>query len=141
MVVLHGQMLGKPTSLADARRILRLLSAKTHCVITGVGLVLVGNPPTGFAGDRTRVEHETTLVHFSPLTDAEIEDYLATGECLDKAGAYAIQGYASRFVQGIEGDYFNVMGLPVQRLYQMLREWGVVPTDTPASVGSARQLG
>ncbi len=133
VVAIEGELLGKPTSQADARRMLRLLSGKTHRVITGLAIVLTGSAPGAQAGqprwdpgERSQVEHETTLVHFVPLTEAEIEDYLATGECLDKAGAYAIQGYASRFVRAIEGDYFNVMGLPVCRLYQMLRAWNVV---------------
>ena len=118
MVAIRGEMLGKPASRADARRMLRLLSGKTHRVVTGLALVLTGS------GERLQVEHETTLVHFAPLSEAEIEDYLATGESMDKAGAYAVQGYASRFVRAIEGDYFNVVGLPVSRLCQMLRDWG-----------------
>ncbi len=62
-----------------------------------------------------------------PLSDEEIKDYVASGECMDKAGAYAVQGYASRFVRAIEGDYFNVVGLPISRLYRMLRGWGLMP--------------
>ncbi len=148
IVVIEGELLGKPTSQADARRMLRLLSGETHQVVTGLALVLTGSPPAGQIskprwdqGERSQVEHETTLVHFAPLTDAEIEDYLATGECMDKAGAYAIQGYASRFVRAIAGDYFNVMGLPVCRLYQMLRTWNVVPEKRIPKRASTDPLG
>ncbi len=127
MVAIQDEMLGKPDSREDARRMLRLLSGKTHQVLTGLALVLTGSPEAGLAGGRSKVEHETTLVHFLPLSDEEIEDYLATGEYMDKAGAYAVQGYASRFVRAIEGDYFNVVGLPISRLYRMLRGWGLMP--------------
>ncbi len=91
---------------------LRLLSGRAHQVITGVSLIA-----SGFE----RTEAEITEVRFSPLSDAEIAYYVATGEPMDKAGAYAIQGMASRWVERIDGCYFNVVGLPVPRVYRMLR--------------------
>ena len=106
-------VLGKPENLEDAARMLRLLSGRTHNVITGV--CLIGN-------NFEDVRSETTAVHFSTLSDAEIRDYIATGEPMDKAGAYAIQGAASRWVSKIEGDYSNVVGLPVALVLQILRD-------------------
>ncbi len=140
MVALQDEMLGKPTSLEDARRMLRLLSGKTHRVVTGLALVLTAPTEAGRAGECSRVEHVTTLVHFLPLSDAEIEEYIETGECMDKAGAYAVQGYASRFVRAIEGDYFNVVGLPVSRLYQMLRDWDTLSLQSIPRMASADPL-
>ncbi len=96
---------------------LRVLSGRKHRVITGVCLL-----GAGFEDVRS----ETTVVHFSPLTDAEIRGYIATGEPMDKAGAYAIQGIASRWISRIEGDYFNVVGLPVALVWRMVRERGVL---------------
>jgi septum formation protein len=106
-------VLGKPESAEDAARMLRLLSGRQHHVITGV--CLIGN-------NFEDVRSETTAVHFSTLSDAEIRDYIATGEPMDKAGAYAIQGAASRWVSKIEGDYSNVVGLPVALVLQILRD-------------------
>jgi len=117
VVVVDDQVLGKPRDSEDAARMLRVLSGREHRVITGVCLL-----GAGFED----VLSETTAVHFSPLTDAEIRDYIATGEPMDKAGAYAIQGIASRWISGIEGDYFNVVGLPVGLVWRMLRERGVL---------------
>jgi len=115
VVVVDGQILGKPTDAADAARMLRMLSGREHQVITGVCLVVVGKP---------LVASETTLVTVSEITDKEIADYVASGEPIDKAGAYAIQGIASRWIPRIEGDYSNVVGLPVALVYRMLREKG-----------------
>lgn len=115
-VVLDNQILGKPASEDDARRMLTELSAHEHDVLTGVALVAAG-------GGRTSVAHNVTRVAFRELTEAEINDYVCGGEPMDKAGAYAIQGYASRFVTRIEGSYSNVMGLPVELVDRMLREW------------------
>jgi septum formation protein len=115
VVVAGDQVLGKPSDAEDAVRMLRLLSARQHFVITGVCLI---------RADFEDVRSEKTAVHFTPLTDAEIRDYVATGEPLDKAGAYAIQGRASRWISKIEGDYFNVVGLPVDLVWRMLREHG-----------------
>jgi septum formation protein len=109
------ELLGKPSSPADAVAMLEKLSGRPHDVITGVALVPAG-------GGSVRVAHERTRVYFRPLTRQEIERYAASGEPLDKAGAYAIQGLAGRFVTRIEGCYFNVMGLPLALVDRMLRE-------------------
>jgi septum formation protein len=112
VVVIDGQLLGKPRDAADATRMLRLLSGRKHEVITGVCLVNT---------DQIKVSSETTLVTFDEITDKEIVDYIATGEPMDKAGAYAIQGIASRWIPRIEGDYSNVVGLPVALVWRMLK--------------------
>jgi septum formation protein len=106
-------VLGKPEGEQDAARMLRLLSGRKHHVITGVCLV---------AANFEDVRSETTAVHFAAMSDAEIRDYIATGEPMDKAGAYAIQGAASRWISKIEGDYSNVVGLPVALVLRMLRD-------------------
>ena len=113
-VVIDRHILGKPVDAADARRMLTLLSGRSHEVITGVS---VAGPGDAFIDSRV----ETTTVEFVPLTVAEIEWYVASGEPLDKAGAYAIQGLASRFVTHIHGSYSNVVGLPVALVYEMLK--------------------
>jgi septum formation protein len=110
VVVVDGLILGKPVDAADARRMLRLLSGRTHVVMTGVSL----------SNARIRTEVEVTSVQFSVLSDEEITWYVASGEPVDKAGAYAIQGLASRFVRRIDGSYSNVVGLPVGLVYRML---------------------
>jgi septum formation protein len=114
IVITGDEVLGKPKNPADAARMLRKLSGVSHEVMTGVCLML----PSG----KQDVRHEVTRVHMLPITDADIEFYVAHGEPMDKAGAYAIQGIASRWIHRIEGDYFNVMGLPMALVYQMLRE-------------------
>ncbi len=116
-VVLDGAVLGKPASAEDARGMLRRLSGRTHSVITGLAAIRL---PDGEA----RTELETTQVSFAPLTPEEVEDYVASGEPFDKAGAYAIQGRGGRFVTRVEGCYFNVVGLPLARLYRILRDLG-----------------
>jgi septum formation protein len=103
-VTLDNQILGKPQDPADAARMLRLLSGRTHRVVTGVAVV---------TGERTQVAAEVTGVKFLTLSDEEIAAYVATGEPMDKAGAYAIQGHAARWIPRITGDYFNVVGLPI----------------------------
>src|SRR5580658_9009429 len=113
VVVVDSQLLGKPSDPADAARMLRMLSGRKHQVITGVCLVVGGQPS---------VASETTLVTVSEITDKEIADYVSSGEPMDKAGAYAIQGIASRWIPRIEGDYSNVVGLPVALVFRMLRE-------------------
>jgi len=126
IVVARDQVLGKPTDAADAVRMLRLLTGRQHFVITGV--CLIGTEFQGTASQGTDFEDvrsEKTAVHFAALTDAEIRDYVATGEPMDKAGAYAIQGHASRWISKIEGDYSNVVGLPVDLVRRMLQEHGV----------------
>ena len=112
VVILDGQVLGKPKDREDAVRMLRALSGKTHTVVTGCSIIC-GEREVSF-GDSTRVE-------FYPLSDREIDEYIVTGEPFDKAGAYGIQGRGSLFVKGIEGDFFNVMGLPVARLNRELK--------------------
>ncbi len=111
------QVLGKPTSAQDARNMLQQLSGRTHTVLTGLAL-------SRLPDQATRAAVEATLVTFAPLSQREIQDYVASGEPLDKAGAYAIQGRGGRFVTRIEGCYFNVIGLPLARLYTLLHELG-----------------
>jgi len=130
IVVVDGQMLGKPVDAKDAARMLRLLSGRTHQVITGVCLIHPqhnkSSEQPGTQKPPPRTASETTLVYMDELTDDEIKAYIATGEPMDKAGAYAIQGVASRWISRIEGDYFNVVGLPMSLVYRMLREHGAV---------------
>lgn len=119
VVAADGEILGKPADEAEAKRMLQKLSGRTHQVYTGVTLVYR-------AADGSVIEksfHEKTSVTFYPVTDAEIAEYVATGDCLDKAGAYGIQGFCARYINGIEGDYNNVVGLPAGRLYQEIKEW------------------
>ena len=113
-----GIPLGKPRDAEDAARMLRLLRGRGHYVITGVCLIWKN------AGGNLEWEDgaETTVVHMHHISEQEIADYVATGEPMDKAGAYAIQGIASRWIPRIEGCYFNVVGLPVPLVYRMLRE-------------------
>ena len=116
-IVWYGDMLlGKPRSEQEAARMLSALSGNTHHVYTGV---------TVRKGDKVLSSAECTSVKFRKLSGREIDAYIATGEPMDKAGAYGIQGVACLFVEGIEGDFFNVMGLPVCRLGKMLKELGV----------------
>ncbi len=110
-VTLDNHILGKPEDPADAARMLRLLSGRTHRVITGVAIV---------TAERTEVAAEVTGVRFLTLSDEEIAAYIATGEPMDKAGAYAIQGRAARWIPRIEGDYFNVVGLPIALVSTLL---------------------
>ena len=113
IVVCDGQVLGKPRDEADAFRMLSLLSGRDHQVMTGL---------TVLQGDTCISHTEITHIHFLPLTDSQIHAYIRTGEPMDKAGAYGIQGGAALFAQRLEGDYYNVMGLPVCRLGQILRQ-------------------
>ena len=118
MVAVNNQVLGKPCSEEDAARMLAALSGRLHFVYTGVTVSL---------DEQTLTQHEMTSVRFRTLTQADIIRYIATGEPMDKAGAYGIQGYGSVLVEGISGDYYNVMGLPVCRLARMLARFGVNP--------------
>ena len=113
LVTLDGAFLGKPRDEADARRMIEALQGRSHAVAGGICLWYRG---------RTVTSSELTRVTFAPMSEADVETYLATGESFGKAGGYAIQGYASRFISGIEGDYFNVVGLPVHRLFKTLAE-------------------
>ena len=115
VVAVGGQVLGKPADAEDARRMLNLLGGRWHDVLTGVALV---RAETG----EVLVAHELTRVRFAPLTDEEIDWYVATGETADKAGAYAVQGRAALFIEEIEGDYWNVVGLPVRLVYKLAGE-------------------
>jgi septum formation protein len=119
IVVVDDAILGKPRDRDDALRMLRLLSGRTHAVITGVCLV-------GPVAGKIQITAETTFVTMCEISDDEIRDYIATGEPMDKAGAYAIQGIAARWIPRIEGDYSNVVGLPVALVYAMLRERGAI---------------
>ena len=116
-IVWHeGRIFGKPHSREEAAAMLRSLSGRTHEVYTGVSLIY---------GDQELTEHEKTAVTFRVMTEKEISDYIATGEPMDKAGAYGAQGLGAIFVSCIEGDFFNVMGLPLCRLGLMLKKTGV----------------
>jgi len=118
VVAADGRVLGKPHTPGEAADMLRFLSGRTHTVYTGV---------TVRRGEHALTQHEATDVVFRPLTEEEIAAYVATGEPMDKAGAYGIQGRGCVLVEGIRGDYYNVMGLPVCRLGLMLRKFGVEP--------------
>jgi septum formation protein len=137
IVVVEGTILGKPADRDDAVRMLKMLSNRVHQVITGVCVIHPGRGTQFPSGSQTwlaapdgpgtgarelKTASETTLVTMSAISDHEIEDYVATGEPIDKAGAYAIQGIASRWIPRIEGDYSNVVGLPVSLVYRILRD-------------------
>jgi len=128
VVLVDGEILEKPTDEQDAFALLSRLSGRGHVVITALAL-LDGRGE----GNRREVGewsgHERTVVRFLPLGPEQIRDYIATGEPMDKAGAYGIQGYGALMVAGVEGCYFNVMGLPLARLGQMLRSLPAVPND------------
>ena len=115
-VVLDMEILGKPKNKESACKMLRALSGRTHFVTTGVTLIY---------GEQILTENELTKICFATLTDEQIKGYVATGECMDKAGAYAIQGKAAPFITRIEGDYFNVVGFPVHRFSQMVSKLGL----------------
>jgi septum formation protein len=117
IVVVDGEILGKPSSPEDAARMLTSLSGKAHKVITGVALVDASD-------GRSTTGYESTSVRIRDLSAQEIAVYVATGEPMDKAGGYGIQGRASVFVEGITGCFFNVVGLPLARVWKMLREFG-----------------
>ncbi len=111
-VAIDGIPLGKPTDEQDAHRMLKMLEGKTHQVITGLAII-----------STKRVYQSVSVVDvtFASMTDDEIDAYIRTGECGDKAGSYAIQGYGSRYIKGISGDYFSVVGLPVHEVYEELK--------------------
>ncbi len=138
-VVLDGEMMGKPYSADHAREMLHKLSGRTHEVITGVSvwLMMLGEPteehPEGTVSMGFRSFHETSQVTFKELSDEEIKRYVATGETIDKAGAYAIQGKGAALVDHHEGDYNNIVGLPVARLIEAFPDikTGVIEIDVP----------
>lgn len=113
IVVCGGKLLGKPRDEADAFRMLQMLSGRAHQVMTGL---------TVRRGDSIRTHTEITDVYFRPLSEQEIRDYIRTNDPMDKAGSYGIQSGAAVFVEKLAGDYYNVVGLPVCRLYQILKE-------------------
>ena len=117
IVVCGGRVLGKPHSREEAIQMLNLLSGREHQVMTGC---------TVLCGDRRETFTEVTTLHFRPLSDGEIQRYVDSGEPMDKAGAYGIQGGAALFCTGIQGDYYNVMGLPLCHLGDVLRQMGVL---------------
>ena len=116
LVAIRGQVLGKPRDEQEAIAMVRMLSGRTHKVYTGLALIAAGKARTACC---------VTRVMFAPMSEAEIHAYVATGESLDKAGAYGIQGYAVKYIRGIHGCYYNVMGLPLHTLYTMLSEPGL----------------
>jgi septum formation protein len=116
-VELGGAILGKPRDAAHAREMLAMLSGRTHHVLTGIFLLQL-------PGNATRAAVENSAVTFALLSEKEMDAYVASGEPMGKAGAYAIQGLAGRFIPRIEGCYFNIVGLPLARLYWLLRELG-----------------
>ena len=120
VVDLDGTILGKPASPADAIATLKRMQGRSHVVYTGVAVL---------KKDYADLRYAMTKVAFRPMTDTEIEWYVSTGEPLDKAGSYGVQGLASVFVERIEGDYFNVIGLPASLLYEMLLKAGAVTED------------
>jgi septum formation protein len=122
IVALGETKLGKPSDAEDATTMLRLLSGKTHRVLTGVAVV---DAQTGAIRDTVR----ESLVRMKAMPDLEIEEYVATGEPLDKAGAYAVQGLGGRFITSVEGDYFNVVGLPLRDLALILGHFGIKITS------------
>jgi septum formation protein len=115
IVVVDGDVLGKPRDAQDARAMLRRLSGRTHTVLTAVAVA---------RGTRTESAVESVAVTFRPLSDVEIDAYIATGEPMDKAGAYGIQGYGATIVERVDGDYFSVMGLGLRRLVELLERVG-----------------
>jgi len=116
LVAIGGHIFGKPADEKDAARMLRKLSGNTHQVYTGVTVIADG---------KTLTKSACTNVTFNDMTDGEIEEYIETGEPMDKAGAYGIQGYGGKFIQSIDGCYFNVMGLPQSVLYGMLKQFDI----------------
>ncbi len=117
IVVCENRVLGKPGDVADAKAMLQLLSGRDHQVMTGMTVV---------RGREIRTVTEVTDIHFRELSEAEIDGYIATGEPMDKAGSYGIQGGAALFAEKMVGDYYNVMGLPVCKLWQILHEMDII---------------
>lgn len=121
VVACDGKILGKPVDVENAVAMLRMLQGREHEVYTGVTVLYEEN------GEKKALTfHEKTTVHFYPMTEAQIREYVATGDPMDKAGSYGIQGFCARYIRGIEGDYNNVVGLPAGRVYQELHKLGLV---------------
>lgn len=121
VVACDGKILGKPSNVENAVEMLRLLQGRGHEVYTGVTVLYEEN-----GEKRALTFHEKTTVHFYPMTEAQIREYVATGDPMDKAGSYGIQGFCARYIRSIEGDYNNVVGLPAGRVYQELHKLGLV---------------
>lgn len=121
IVYADGQILGKPADVNECRKMLELIQGKIHYVYTGVTIIEDNTTPVikSFA--------ESTAVKVYPMSNKEIDDYIATKDPMDKAGSYGIQGYFARFIEGIDGDYNNVVGMPVGRLYQLLKSLEISP--------------
>jgi septum formation protein len=115
VVVVDGKILGKPKNMCEAEEMLNLLSNKTHQVITGISLI-------NLEENKKVIDFEVSYVKFKDLSKEDIKNYLNTNEYLDKAGAYAVQGYGALLIDKIEGDYFNIVGLPISKLYDILKE-------------------
>ena len=113
LVVLDGEFMGKPADASDAAKMLAGLSDREHFVVTGIAVCFDG---------RIETAHEKTFVRFAKMTDADIKNYVDSGEPFGKAGAYAIQGRGARYIAGIDGDYFNVVGLPAHKVFELVRE-------------------
>jgi len=120
VVAYRGRILGKPGTEKEAKEFLDMIQDDTHEVYTGVTLL---RHVRGKQTVETKKFCEETKVHFAAMSNAEIDEYVSTGDCMDKAGAYGIQGLCARYIKGIEGDYNNVVGLPVSRLYFEIKEW------------------
>ena len=120
-VLINHQIIGKPVDLPDAKRMLKMLSGNWHEVLTGVALVKVPGPESRVPSPKSIVGMERTRVKFAEMSDAEIEFLAENGEPLDKAGAYAVQAQAALFIEGIEGDYWNVVGLPIHLVYELVK--------------------
>lgn len=116
VVYCDGKILGKPGTVQEAQKMLSMLSGRKHVVYTGVTVI----SPNGVHTDTACTE-----VYFAHMSREEMEQYIATGDCFDKAGGYGIQGYAARFIEKIDGDYFNVVGLPLRLTYRLLKKAGV----------------
>ena len=126
VVALDGEILGKPRDLDDARRMLKMLEGRSHSVFSGIAVIEISGGRITKSASAT----EETLVYFAPMSDSDVEFYINTENVLDKAGAYAIQGIASTFIDKIDGDYFNVVGLPVRRLFKLLSdEFGIKQSE------------
>ncbi len=121
LVVIDGKILGKPTSVVEARKMIHMLEGRSHEVYTGVALLTLQDGRQ----DRGRTFHDKTIVHVGKLDEIELEEYITSKEPYDKAGGYGIQGAFSKYITGIEGDYYNVVGLPIHLLYQELKKLGV----------------
>ena len=121
LVVCDGRILGKPRSVVEARKMMHLIQNNSHEVYTGVAILTLQDGHQ----DRGRTFHDKTIVHVGKLDEIELEEYITSREPYDKAGGYGIQGDFAKYITGIEGDYYNVVGLPIHKLYQELKKLGI----------------